>query len=231
MNTHEMAKKILVDVVSLSEQQCETPISGKLAYACEENFIGRVIDGYCPKAADVILLAKQAANALCQVQNVLNQQGLGLYVFDAYRPLRAVKDFATWICVPVAGAHEKACQKIYYPHLEKADLVTQGYILDTVSRHNFGRAVDLTLIDLNDYSFLEMGACFDFFDELSHHTATAEQLGEAAYQNRQMLLKVMQQHNYQPYPTEYWHFDYHIIEIEEPMDLPIDASLKHLNII
>lgn len=229
MNTHNTAKKILVDVVSLSEQQCETPILGKLAYACEENFVGRVIDGYCPKAADVILLAKQAASALCQVQNALNQQGFGLYIFDAYRPLRAVKDFAVWFRAPVANDYEQERQKIHYPYLEKADLVTQGYIPDTVSRHNFGRAVDLTLIDLNDHAFLKMGACFDFFDELSHHTATAEQLGEETYQNRQLLLNVMQEHNYQPYPTEYWHFDYHLIETEEPMDLPIDASLKHLN--
>lgn len=230
MNTDEAAKKILIDVVALSEHRCRTPIAGKLAYASSENFVGRVIDGYSADAPDVILLARQAAEALCQVQNTLNTQGLGLYVYDAYRPLRAVKDFAAWFRAPVVNAYEIERQKIHYPQLTKADLVAQGYIPDTVSRHNFGRAVDLTLIHLNDKSFLDLGACFDFFDELSHHTATTEQLGEIAYQNRQHLLNIMQQQGFQPYPTEYWHYDYHILEIDEPMDLPIESTLKNWNV-
>jgi D-alanyl-D-alanine dipeptidase len=231
MSIHdEEAKKILVDVIALSQHRCKTPIAGQLAYAGIENFVGRVIDGYNPEAFDVILLARQAAEALCQVQNALNTQELGLYIFDAYRPLRAVKDFAIWFRAPVANAYETECQRIHYPQLTKPDLVAQGYIPDTVSRHNFGRAVDLTLIHLHDQSFLDMGACFDFFDELSHHTATVVQLGEKVYQNRQLLLNIMQQHDFQPYPTEYWHYDYHVIEVEEPMDLPIDTSLKHWNV-
>lgn len=230
MNPHDSAKKILVDVIALSQKECQKPILGKLAYACEENFVGRIIDGYCPKAAEVILLAKQAAASLCKVQNTLNKEGLGLYIFDAYRPLRSVKDFAAWFHMPVASEYERERQKIHYPHLEKTDLVSHGYIADIFSRHNFGRAVDLTLVRLEDKSFLNLGACFDFFDEISHPTATAAQIGEEAYKNRQILSEAMFAHNYHPFPTEYWHFDYHVLEVEEPMDLPIELSLKGWNV-
>lgn len=82
-------------------------------------------------------------------------------------------------------------QQIHYPRLQKKELVEKGYAPDTISRHNFGHAVDLTLIRLSDLSFLDMGACFDYFDELSHETATIEQIGVDAYQNRQRLTCVM----------------------------------------
>ena len=91
----------LVDVVSLSKQKCQHPIIGKLAYATDENFIGRVINGYSPDATDVCLLTPKAAHALCQAQNELNEKHqLGLLIYDAYRPHRAVKDFAQWIQQP-----------------------------------------------------------------------------------------------------------------------------------
>jgi hypothetical protein len=47
MNTASniIAKKHLIDVIARSQRYCEFPIQGKLAYACKENFVGRVIDG------------------------------------------------------------------------------------------------------------------------------------------------------------------------------------------
>lgn len=90
----DLALSVLRDVITLSKKHCLSPIQGRLAYAGYENFIGRVIDGYSEDADDVCLLTKEAASALCDVQRELNQSGLGLYIFDAYRPLRAVKDFA-----------------------------------------------------------------------------------------------------------------------------------------
>lgn len=153
-----------------------------------------------------------------------------MYVFDAYRPQRAVKDFAQWFRLPVANDFELERKKIHYPQLEKADLIERGYVPDKISRHNFGYAIDLTLMDLKTQQLLDMGACFDYFDELSHDTATAKDIGDEAYKNRQLLTEVMQAEGYTLYPYEYWHFDFHIKEIDEPMDLPINVSLKGLNV-
>ncbi len=225
----KLALSILCDVIALSKKRCLSPIQGRLAYAGHENFIGRVIDGYSEEADDICLLSKEAASALCDVQSELNQSDLGLYIFDAYRPLRAVKDFACWYHSPVVNEYERTRHQIHYPHLQKTVLVEKGYAPDTTSRHNFGHAVDLTLIRLSDLSFLDMGACFDYFDEVSHETATIEQIGVDAYQNRQRLTCVMKKYGFIPYPYEYWHFDYQHIEVDEPLDICIDASLKGLN--
>ena len=117
MGNDQLAKTILVDVIALSRKCCSFPIQGKLAYAGHENFIGRVIDGYFADAVDVCLLARHAAHALCTVQSDLSRTGLGLYIFDAYRPLRAVKDFAKWYVAPVSSLFEHQRQMIHYPHL------------------------------------------------------------------------------------------------------------------
>jgi len=218
-------KSKLIDVITLSKTFCDAPIQGELAYAGKENFLGRIVDGYTPEAKYLCLLTPKAAQTLCEVQKDLNQRGLGLYIFDAYRPLRAVKDFARWFHEPVANDYESERKKIHYPNIEKTDLVRLGYAPDTISRHNFGNVVDLTLIRLADSNFLNMGACFDCFDELSHQTATAVQIGQEAYDNRQILKAAMEAHHFIPYEYEFWHFDYDEREVHEPMDFVVDLRL------
>jgi zinc D-Ala-D-Ala dipeptidase len=213
-------KNILVDAVKISNEQCEYPIQCKLAYATKENFVGRVIDGYHPEMQNVYLLTAKPANALCQVQNILNKKGLGLFVFDAYRPLRAVRDFAHWFQQPPANEYELERKKIHYPHLRKDQLSEQGYVADKVSKHCFGATVDLSLIDLKNNQLLNMGACFDFFDVISHPTATVDQIGMEAFNNRKILADAMLQFSFMPFPTEFWHFD-GAREVQEPMDIAI----------
>src|SRR3981081_2560012 len=58
----------------------------EIRYAGEHNFVGTRIDGY---ERPVCLLTAQAAGALAQVQHDLAGRGLGLKVFDCYRPARA----------------------------------------------------------------------------------------------------------------------------------------------
>jgi D-alanyl-D-alanine dipeptidase len=220
-----MQQTSLIDVISLSKKLCAFPIQGELAYAGKENFLGRIVDGYAPEAKHICLLTPRTAYALCNVQNALNKINLGLYVFDAYRPLRAVKDFASWFHAPVASSYELERKRIHYPHIEKADLVPLGYAPDTISKHNFGNVVDLSLINLSTSSLLNMGACFDYFDKLSHQAATAEEIGQEAYGNRRTLKANMEQHGFIPYEYEFWHFEYYLREVDEPMDIAIDLQL------
>jgi len=229
MKIYPSPLEVLIDLVALSEKNCKFAIQSRLDYATKENFIGRIIDGYSADAVDVCLMEKQAAHALCEVQNELNQSNLGLYVFDAYRPLRAVKDFAQWFSEPAANDYELERKRIHYPNIAKTDLAPLGYAPSTISKHNFGHVVDLTLINLKTNEFLDMGVCFDYFDELSHATATVEQMGQQAIENRDLLSHVMQKYGFKPYDKEYWHFEFHRQEVNEPMDIPITRELKNLN--
>lgn len=58
---------VLVDVIALGKKRCAFPIQGVLAYATEENFLGRVVDGYLPGASEVCLLSRKAAEQLCGI--------------------------------------------------------------------------------------------------------------------------------------------------------------------
>ncbi len=185
----------------------------------------------CPVRQRCALLSRKAAEQLCAVQNALNKQGLGLFVFDAYRPLRSVRDFSHWFHQPPANVYEKERKRLHFPNLEKTDLVRLGYAPDTVSRHCYGHAVDLSLIDLESRQLLDMGTIFDYFDAASHHPETsAEVIGKEAYRNRQVLTQTMQEFGFVAYPLEYWHFDYQEREMDEPADVVITPSLAGLNV-
>ncbi len=64
-----------------------------LRYAGDNNFIGRPIDGYVKPRC---IVTKEMAKALKRVQSELHSHGLGLKIFDAYRPQRAVNHFVRW---------------------------------------------------------------------------------------------------------------------------------------
>jgi zinc D-Ala-D-Ala dipeptidase len=219
--------EVLTDVVELSRKKCTSPIRGDLKYATADNFLGRSAVGYHTDAVDVCLLAKEASLALCEVQNCLVKNNrLGLIVYDAYRPLRAVKDFLNWINQPPVGAFELEKKQIHYPLLEKKNLANLGFLAKKVSRHCFGSAVDVGLISLEDGREINMGTCFDYFGNESHILTPSSQIGEEAVKNRKTLVSAMQEFDFLAYEKEYWHFDYKQREIDEPMDFEITSKLR-----
>ncbi len=225
----KQALEILVDVTALSKRLCEWPIITNLAYATHENFVGKIIDGYNKEAFDICLMTKLPALALCEIQNYLLKKNLSLYIYDSYRPLRSVKYFAKWFVSPVIDNFELERKKIHYPNIHKNELAKLGYVLGDTSRHNFGYAVDLGLISTHTNKLLPMGACFDYFDQLSHTNVTTVQIGEEAYNHREFLSSAMQKYGFIPYEKEFWHFDFHQKEVEYPIDLEITKKLKNIN--
>src|SRR6185503_18983266 len=86
------------------------------------------------------LLTKESARALAAVQRDVAPFGLGLKVYDCYRPQRAVDDFVTW-----ARAPGPATDPRHNPAVPKSELFQRGYIAGR-SGHSRGSTVDLTLI-------------------------------------------------------------------------------------
>lgn len=167
-----------------------------MRYAGSSNFIGRPIDGY---EAPVCILTRQAAEALAGVQVELQEYGLGLKVFDCYRPARAVADFVRW----AEDETDTTMKAEFYPDIDKSELFAEGYIADR-SGHSRGSTVDLTLIYLPWESDVPMGTGFDFFSTRSWPTDADQPSGVRA--NRLLLSSVMQRHGFTPYPREWWHF-------------------------
>ena len=145
-----------------------------MRYFGDNNFVGERIDGYeLPRC----ILSGPAANALAAVQRELEAQGLGLKVFDCYRPQRAVAHFVRWAqrIDDVKRKHE------FYPDVDKRDLFKEGYISER-SGHSRGSTLDLTLVRRSGGRELDMGSPFDFFSPKSWPSDVS--VSGAAHANR-----------------------------------------------
>ena len=191
-----------------------------MRYATRNNFTGQILPGY---QASECILRMQVAQALLKVQTALEVQGVGLKVYDCYRPHRAVRAFVRW-----ASNKSQRSTKDYYPRIAKSSLFKRGYIARR-SAHSRGSAIDLTLVALpaidqpafdvsikrgscNDRqrkrrdNSLDMGTAFDCFDVMSHTDNRA--ITGPARANRLRLRKMMSRFGFANYHKEWWHYSY-----------------------
>ena len=126
-------------------------------------------------------------------------QGYRLKIFDAYRPVCAVKHFVLW------GIEDQdlRMKPFFYPGMEKQELFSRGYIAKE-SSHSRGSTVDLTLLDMTTGRELDMGSPFDLFSEASHPDYRG--ISEEQYNNRMILQQAMVRCGFEPLDCEWWHF-------------------------
>lgn len=182
-------------------------------YAGADNFLGRPVDGY---QRPRVILTVPAARALARAQETLAPFGLGLLVYDGYRPQRAVDHFVRW----GRDLADQVTKPKYYPEVDKARLFAEGYIAER-SGHSRGSKVDLTLVDLGTGEPLDMGSPWDFFDPRSWPHSQAVPADARAH--RLLLRSVLVAQGFRPYEQEWWHFT---LENEpfpgDYFDFPID---------
>ena len=189
------AAQIPAGFVDMGEFLADVQIEAR--YAGHGNFIGVPIDGY---QAEKVLLTQETADALLAVQLELRQVGMGLKLFDGYRPQRAVDHFVRWAQDP----EDETMKSVYYPQVDKSQLFDQGYIAEQ-SGHSRGSAVDLTMVSLDTGDELDMGTRWDYFDQRS---APASPEISPQQRARRMLLQItMMKHGFEPLDTEWWHFN------------------------
>lgn len=167
-----------------------------MRYTTDRNFVGAPIDAY---EAPNCLLTEPATQALALVQAELKTFGLGLKVFDCYRPATSVAHFARW----AKDLDDQATKPEYYPNVPKSDLFKLGYIAER-SGHSRGSTVDLTIMDLNTGEALDMGSAFDLFDTFSWPSDPRPTAQQRA--NRALLQSVMTKHGFRGLKEEWWHF-------------------------
>lgn len=164
-------------------------------YAGCDNFMGRPADGY---PVNRVVCTVEAAQALRIAQEKAHEKGLELFLFDAYRPARAVADFCKW----AEDAGDIARKEIHYPNVEKYMLIPEGYIASQ-SGHSRGSTIDLTLCG-KDGELLDMGGIFDYMDPRSHHGAAGLTPEQTA--NRELLRNIMLSSGFTDYACEWWHY-------------------------
>ncbi|MGA8807703.1 MAG: M15 family metallopeptidase [Thermoanaerobaculia bacterium] len=169
-----------------------TDIPRDVRYATTNNFMHQTL---YPVAR--VFLRRPAAIALHDVERELAREGLGLKLFDGYRPYRVTV-------------------RMWKP------IRNPDFVADPAkgSRHNRGAAVDLTLIDLRTGAELPMPTGYDAFTPKARQDFN--DLPAETIVSRAKLRDVMTRHGFDPLPSEWWHFDFRGWETFELLDLPLE---------
>ena len=213
ISTNAMAKNMSDNFVEL--RVYIPTITLDIRYFTTDNFVGARIDGYkSPKA----FLSVQGADALKNVQSELAIFGLGLKVYDAYRPQQAVDHFMRWAKDP----NDLKMKSNYYHEMDKESLFKEGYLIDK-SSHSRGSAVDVSIVSLHKTNpvELDMGTDWDFFGPDSGPQSFAVTPQQRA--NRMFLYHMMRKHGFKPHEKEWWHFT---LENEPYPDQYFDAPIQ-----
>lgn len=165
-------------------------------YYSKDNFVGAQVDGY---KKPTLLISKAAGQALGKVQEKLRREGLGLKIFDAYRPQKAVDHFVRWAKDPA----DTLTKAKYYPETKKSEVFRLGYVASK-SGHTRGSTIDLTIIDLETKEEIDMGSGWDFFGEISWHSSDLVDPKQKA--NRRKLKAIMEKYGFKAYSKEWWHY-------------------------
>lgn len=186
-----------------------------LKYAGNDNFVGRPIDGYRGRRA---LLRRDAAEALRKASDILRQEGYGLLVWDAYRPMRALRDFRAWSRTPDTSTRAE-----FYPRLTKQGIYDGRYIGDS-SEHTWGIAVDITLTDLATGKPIDMGGRHDLLDPSS--ATDSPEVTPAQRANRHRLRRAMRAVGFANYPKEWWHYRLSDSQPWVAYDFPLNDDMR-----
>ncbi|MFT5732222.1 MAG: D-alanyl-D-alanine dipeptidase [Planctomycetota bacterium] len=162
----------------------------RAVYATPDNFVGETL-----YPVGRIYLRQSAMKRLSRVQDDLEADGLGLLVFDGYRPWSVTKRMWDVIGDP--------------------DFVADP---SKGSRHNRGMAVDLALVDANGRA-LPMPTQFDAF--VPEARADAAVL-EPMRRNRDRLIEAMAAHGFAVLSSEWWHFDADGWQEKSLLNVPIE---------
>jgi D-alanyl-D-alanine dipeptidase len=165
----------LVDLATL-----DPTIRFDIRYASTDNFMGAVFYDE-PRA----FLQRPAAEAVLRAHRRLRDHGLGLLVFDAYRPW-----YVTWMFWYATPDH----QKMFVANPASG------------SRHNRGAAVDMTLYDLATGEPVPMPSGYDEFSPRAFPDYPGGTTAER--RNRELLRRVMEAEGFRVYHSEWWHFDH-----------------------
>lgn len=174
-------------------------IAQELHYATENNFTGKVVyeftDAY---------LRYGTVKKLIAAQEILNEQGLGLKIWDGFRPVYAqAKLFEAW------------------PDPNYVSHPVTGY-----RAHCRGNAADVTLVDLATGEELEMPTRFDDFSAKADRNYS--DCTEIQAKNAKILEDAMVAAGLTPYSAEWWHYtdpvDYAVDEYFDPAVISVWAA-------
>jgi D-alanyl-D-alanine dipeptidase len=171
--------------------ELDTGIQVDLKYAGTDNFLKKNFYGNFKSC----YLQPDVAQRLLKAQQLLRKKYpfYSLIVYDGARPLHI--------------------QKLMWDALKMPVQSKQQYLSspETKSLHNYGTAVDLSII-ARDGNVLDMGTPYDYFGAIAHPEFEDRFLNEGKLSlhqimNRELLRDIMQEAGFRKIETEWWHFN------------------------
>lgn len=180
-NAERAASSDGVELVDIRE--LDSSILLDIRYATERNFTGVILYD-----APRCLLRRAIAERLVRVQKRLAEHGLGLKMWDCYRPISVQQRL--WQLVPDS-------RYVARP-------VVRGGRPVRGSKHNRGAAVDVTVVDAEGLA-VPVPTDHDDFSERAHSRYRGG--SRAARRNARLLRRAMKAEGFTPIASEWWHFD------------------------
>lgn len=184
-------EKIFVLLQLQNIQTLDSTIQVDLRYASKNNFMKLNMYGDLDQA----YLQKEVAQKLIQAQAFLKEEfpAYSLIVLDATRPV--------------------SIQQLMWDNIKVPPKKRSKYLSNPKygSLHNFGAAVDVSIVDENG-KLLDMATPFDSFEKLAYPFYQEQyyksgKLNKTQYQNRKLLQSVMLKAGFMTITTEWWHFN------------------------
>lgn len=160
----------------------------EIPYASKHNFTNTKLYSH-----SFLYLHTDAYKNLLNAIKLANEKGYIIKIFDCYRPFEI-----------------QAFMANNFPKF-----VADGYVShpsDGVATHVRGIALDLTLLNKNDLTAIDMGSDFDEMSEKSHHNSV--NISEEVKKNRNILADIMTKSGFEIYPNEWWHYNLKIFKYQ-----------------
>ena len=167
-----------------------------IRYATTNNFLKKVFYKEAKAFARLPVVV-----ALQKAQAELNKQGIGIKIYDGYRPYSVTVQFyesfpdSLYVASPWSG-----------------------------SRHNRGCALDMTLVKLKTGKELKMPTPYDSSIEASWADAPVK--NKRTLKNRELMKSVMAKYGFTVEPSEWWHYNYNGWANYPLMDIPFEVLQK-----
>lgn len=171
----------------------DSTIMVDLKYSSTDNFFGEDVYGELSNAYFQEITAMKLKKANQELKE--KHPELSLLIYDGVRPLSV--------------QHILWNKLDSIPPKKRKDFVADP---QEGSIHNYGCAVDLSIIDTQTNKALDMGTKYDYFGYLAYPRKEKEmlesgQLSNIQYQNRLILRTAMISAGFEPITSEWWHFN------------------------
>lgn len=184
------SEKMMREMGLIDIHDLDSTIAVQMIYAAPYNFMGKVLYKDVHKAFMLPALAEKVVAANRELKKL--RPDVNLIIYDAARPLKV--QYEMWEMV-------KGTEMDYYvANPEKRN-----------GLHNYGAAVDVTLMDCTQHP-LPMGSEYDYFG-VEANTDDEEgllkkgRITQREYENRLLLRKVMTDQGLLTVTSEWWHFN------------------------